>query len=379
MQSKITNRIAAQTGIPGLYAALAEELPLSDLQSLLLSVYRDRSRAVTEPEIMARAARSALVAPSSVDARLINVFDRVAFATAADFDALELSPASPLATNSALGGVDQNNILTTIRNVEVLGDSTPALALECARRRKDVAQRYSAPPTRLASSHRCVRLQPVDFPGFTPHFRLFALVSAGRDQGSSAFEIQHLSEHFRFYLNLFRGLNSEGFSFTSTVVEISDLTMTEPLLTAAGSSRDEVRQLVRGHLPGSSERFLAERNIVLPANVIDPMTELAGLAKQHRLEPQLARLALLKERVFDVLRAEYPEAEFRFNLARLEGLGYYTGLCLHIAPMAPDGVRYPAADGGFTDWTARLLQDNKERLLTSGIGTEFICKRYRTR
>jgi len=34
------------------------------------------------------------------------------------------------------------------------------------------------------------------------------------------------------------------------------------------------------------------------------------------------------------------------------------------------------ADGGFTDWTARLLQDKKERLMTSGIGTEFVCRRY---
>jgi hypothetical protein len=53
-------------------------------------------------------------------------------------------------------------------------------------------------------------------------------------------------------------------------------------------------------------------------------------------------------------------------------------LCLRISPLAPDGVRYPVADGGFTDWTARLLQNRKERLLTSGIGTEFVCFRYKT-
>lgn len=230
---------------------------------------------------------------------------------------------------------------------------------------------------RLSSSHRVVRLQPFDFPGFTPHFRLFGLVSAGRDSGSSSFELQHAGEHIRFYLELFRALNLGGFSLTKPLVEISDLTMTEVLLRAAGISRQQVRASVRAHIPGGSERFLAEHALALPADVVDPAVELKQLALRHRLENSLARLDLIKQRIIDPLRAEYPDSRFRFNLARLEGLGYYTGLCLRVAPVAPDGIRYPIADGGFTDWTARLLSDRKERLLTSGIGSEFVCRRYR--
>jgi hypothetical protein len=256
----------------------------------------------------------------------------------------------------------------------VLGDSTPALALECARRRRNPARRVSDPPVRLCASHRMVRLQPVDFPGYTAHFRLFALASAGRDTGSNTFEIQHLGEHIRFYLRLFRALNADGFRFTSPLVEISDLTIVEALLAAEGCSRDQVRKAVRAHIPGSSERFLAERGITLPSEVGDPAVELHNLS-QHRAG--VARLALLKQRLLDVLRTEFPEAICRFNLARLEGLGYYTGLCLRISPQAPDGARYPIVDGGFNNWTARLLEDNKERLLTTGIGSEFACRRYR--
>jgi hypothetical protein len=84
----------------------------------------------------------------------------------------------------------------------------------------------------------------------------------------------------------------------------------------------------------------------------------------------------VKADIIDVLQREFPEAQFRFNLARLEGLGYYGGLCLRISLLAPDGNRYPIIDGGFTDWTARLLQDRKERLLATGIGSEFVCLRY---
>ena len=204
---------------------------------------------------------------------------------------------------------------------------------------------------RLAASHRVIRMQPFDVPGFTPHFRLFALVSAGRDTGSHEFETRHLAGHIRFYLRLCRAL-----AMKRPLVEISDLRVTAGLLEARGVRGDDVRQAVRAHRSGSSQKFLESRGIELPDS--DP------------------RLDTIAARVFEPLRDEFPEADFAVNLSRLEGLGYYTGLCLRVSPEAPDGVRYPVADGGFTDWTARLLADRKELLMTSGIGSEFVCRRY---
>ncbi len=371
MPSKITRRIASETGIPRLYSVLAEELAPSDLQSLLLEVYRARAKSANEPDILDRSGRNPLFSPSPADARTLNRFDRIAFETAVEFDAVDLSPATPLGTSYSLGGIDQNNVLSTIRNAEVLGDSTTAMAMECARRRKHLSSRTGR--IRLCASHRVVRLQPFKVPGFTPHFRLFALVSAGRDTGSSAFEIQQLKEHLEFYLKLFRALNSEGFSLAKPLVEISDLTISEHLLNAAGISRHDVQESVRAHIPGGSARLLQERGVTLPSDIIDP----GKLALHPDLEIQQHRLTLVRQQVFDPLNAEYPEAKFCFNFARLEGLGYYTGLCLRVSPIAPDGQPHSVVDGGFTNWTARLLQDRKERLLTSGIGAEFICRACR--
>jgi hypothetical protein len=110
--------------------------------------------------------------------------------------------------------------------------------------------------------------------------------------------------------------------------------------------------------------------------VEDPGSELAEVAARHKLGSCVQRLALLKTHLTETLR-DFPEAQLRFNFARLEGLAYYAGPCLRISPATADGQRYPIVDGGFTNWTARLLQDRKERLLTSGIGTEFACFRYR--
>jgi len=365
--SKVLSRIAGETGIARVDSILADDLSPSDLQSLLLHAFQARAAKLRESDLVKAASRP-LLGPSKIDARVLNRFEQVAFAAAVGFDAIELSPVCPLGLSRVLGEIDQNNVLTTIRNAEVLGDPTPALALECVRRRRDPEQR-GAGVVRLCASQRVIRLQPFDFPGYTPHFRLFALVSAGRDTGSEAFELEQLGEHIRFYLELCRGLNKSGFSLESPLVEIADAGVIRGLLEQAGVAAEDLRAAVRAHKPGESERFLEARGVRLPENVDDPASEL-GLDPRHRL-------SRLHAEVFGPLRASYPEAQFRINLARLEGLGYYRGLCLRISPVAPDGNRYPVIDGGFTDWTARMLQDRKERLLTSGIGSEFACTRYR--
>ena len=350
--SPILARIAAQIGIPDLYDRLARLSP-SDLNSLLLELFR--ARATSPAELIRRA--TTLSAPCVVDARILHDFDRAAFETAAEFTALDLSPVDPIGLPRTLGGIDQNNVLSALRGVEVSGDPTSALALEAAHRRK-----RGESAVNLCASQRVVRLQPFDVPGFSPHFRLFGLVTAARDLGSFSFETDALNRHVRFYLNLFRTLNDRGFGFVSPIVEFSDTRLIRALLEAQGISWEEVRNHAHAHQPGAAERFLAKRGIELPTSTSDP--------KSHDL-------ALIDTRLLPQLRREYPEAEFRFNLARLEGAGYYSGICLRISPQAPDGNRYPIVDGGMTDWTARLLQNRKERFLATGIGSQFACLRYR--
>src|SRR5262245_1060185 len=147
MPSKITSRILAETGIPRLFSVLAEEISPGDLQSLLLSVYQGRVRTMHESEVFRRSEQSTLMTPSSIEARLLNGFDRIAFAAAEGFEGVDLSPVGPLGTHFVLGAIDQNNVLSTIRNAELLGDPTPAMALECVAR-----VLLTAFPIRLCSS-----------------------------------------------------------------------------------------------------------------------------------------------------------------------------------------------------------------------------------
>jgi hypothetical protein len=74
------------------------------------------------------------------------------------------------------------------------------------------------------------------------------------------------------------------------------------------------------------------------------------------------RMRVLDPR-FAVLAAELP-------YETVEGSsGYYTGLTYKV--YVDGGVE--VADGGFVDWTRRLLGNNKERLLISGVGIDRVA------
>lgn len=51
------------------------------------------------------------------------------------------------------------------------------------------------------------------------------------------------------------------------------------------------------------------------------------------------------------------------------GRGYYRDLCFKVI-VCPGPDEVEIGDGGFTDWTAQLLGNRKERLLTSGLGLD---------
>jgi hypothetical protein len=213
-RSAIVERICRDADIPELADVLADRLPGTDLQSLLLEVFRARSPRRSAVELLAQRGRDATVAPAPVDARRVHEVERLALRAADRFDAVALAPVSPLGLNTVLGGIDQNNALATVRGTEALADPTTALSLEAALRRRD-GQRV----VRLCSVDRVLRLQP--FPGeFTPHFGLFSLVTAGRSRAGHEFELEALREHVAIYLRLLAALAEQSYRTGSTVVEV---------------------------------------------------------------------------------------------------------------------------------------------------------------
>jgi hypothetical protein len=344
---------------------LVAELPGSELASLLLHVMRERSRAVSWADALRLLERTSLVRTATIDARAMLEMDGRVFAAAEGFDAVELSPVVPFGV-SALTGIDQNSVLSATRGAEVVADPTTALALECSRRRK---QEGRSRPVRLVTSHRLIRMQPLDDPGFTRHFRLASLVTAGRDVGDERFEREALADHLGVWLRVVASLRAAGWDIPGVRVEVSDTRVMRALLTAGGVSLSSLR----GHKnPMKRDQEIQGRGLELPGLVTEPLKVLGG--ELRRLGERMERI---RTTVLEPLLQRFAGVEACFDFARLHAVNYYEGPTFHVVLRRPDGQEMNVGDGGFTTWTQSLLNDRKERLLTSALGTELLCRVFR--
>jgi hypothetical protein len=172
------------------------DLPATDLQTLLLSVARQRASRVRPAQLLRRWREDRFVRPAACDPTVLAAVEaRLWQLLPAEVDGVELSPLVPIGTCSALGPVNQNRVVTTMRSAEVLSDSTNALAIEAADRR---LRQPRAATVHLAAGHRLLRAQQFG-PGASAHFRMFSLVSSTRDTGSGIAQARLLTLHLAYW------------------------------------------------------------------------------------------------------------------------------------------------------------------------------------
>ncbi|MDJ1482926.1 hypothetical protein QNI16_20660 [Cytophagaceae bacterium YF14B1] len=83
-------------------------------------------------------------------------------------------------------------------------------------------------------------------------------------------------------------------------------------------------------------------------------------------------LSLLQERIAKVLEELNTSVPVEWLKPDTEN-AYYQGIQFKIMVVTNDQT-WEVADGGFVDWSQKLLQNKKERMLISGLGTELLYK-----
>src|SRR5438445_5008922 len=315
-RSLIIERIEREARVPDLADILTNRLAPTDLQSLLLEVYGRRAKK-REPKLLVEDhVSNRFTRPSVSSPRRLLEWDRIAFSRLPKvFQPIELSPVCPLGTVSALSPISQDWTVSTIRNTEVVADSTNVLAIECAVRRREQRNFSSgkAASVHLAASHRLLRGQKFGVgPGTRQHFRAFALCSAGRDPGNLRFETDTVDLHIGFYLAALKEFLGTR---TPLRVAVSDI--------------------------GSN----AARPVVLSG-------------------------------VVEKLQSAYKKVKIGIDQDRKQERGYYGELCFKIYATDPTGKERELVDGGDVNWTQKLLNNAKERLIISGCGSERLCELF---
>lgn len=217
MDNRIINRILNSVGDTTLLERL-RQLPPTELQSLLLEIFRQAASDVSPQQLMKSYEANRFVVPSAVDPITFYKMELEMLELAKEntFEPQELSPLAPLGNCSAIGLADQNKIVSATRGTEVVADATNLMALECALRRK--RSKFGNDIVNLCSIHRHVRAQAIPkVKGFTPHFKIFTAITAGRDTGSLSFEKMALLKHLSFYKKYF--VNSLKFVSTKIIIK----------------------------------------------------------------------------------------------------------------------------------------------------------------
>src|SRR3989442_2842839 len=303
-RTRIIERIEKDSGVPNLANILSDRLAPTDLQSLLLEVYGRRAKRRNPKVLLEDHASNRFNRLSASDPIRLIEWDRIAFSQLPkDFQPVELSPVCPLGTVSALSPISQDWIVSTIRNTEVVADSTNVLAIECAVRRREQKNFSSgqAASIHLAASHRLLRGQKISLgPSVRQHFRLFSLCSAGRDHGNLRFETETVHLHVGFFITALK-------------------------------------------------KFLGSK---IPRSIVQ-----SGFV--------------------DKLQSSHKAVKVGFDQDRKQGRGYYAELCFKIFVTYPSGKEQELVDGGDVNWTQKLLNNAKERLVISGCGSERLCELFR--
>jgi len=360
---EIIERIEQKITIKDLVAARVQP---ADAQLLLSAMYANLTERRTPSELLKRYQDSSFVVRSPIPQSKMIKIDERCFACLPDkFEDIEFSTVAPLGLNCVLSNLSQNVVMSCVRGVEIVADPTTTMALECASRRKKERKQE----VHLSTSMRCLRLQPFEKDtGFTSHFRVFALGSSGRNTKETLGSF--LFTHISTALEAINQMSQLVGNPVNNTVCISDISLAEHLIGKIGN-----RETVARHTQDPAFNLFDSASIDCPCVVSSVDTpEISTLWKDNFRAARA--LQQFEKTLLPRLKERHPHVEFAFDLARVAGIGYYNGLCYKIQCTDGSGQTIPIADGGSSNWVAKLLSDNKELYFSTGIGTELFYKAF---
>jgi len=348
-------------------------LSAKDFQSLLLYVFERRARDWTVTELFKQYSNSRLTGAAAISQKELINFDKVALDLLdKDFKTIEFSPITAFGVNSILASTNQKNVMSTVKNFEVIADPVTTLALESARLR-DRANKTQI--INLATSQRCVRLQNFDnIPGFLPHFRVLALSSAGYHETVHELEIGFICKHLTYYLNLIKLLKPElNLNIKKISILLSDMGLTEYLIY-----KYKVDRIGLGRLTQDKNFNLIDFLKIDSPRYIFTLKDLEPtIIKNSDTDIYILRLKKAYQTIKESLVMHRRSTEFGVDLGRIAGMGYYDNFCIRVNAENDQGQTFPIIDGGATTWLKKLLSCKKERFFLSGIGSELLCNNFK--
>jgi hypothetical protein len=173
-------KIIAKSALPDLLETLIAKLSLGDLTTLLLEVYRQKAAKLRPADLLNSLPQNRFVQPTDLDPIVLRQAELTAFELAkqAGFKCVELGPVTPFGSSSVYGKINQNNVLTGLRNCEVIADPSNLLCLLMS---AQIDKDFDAQMDWFCS-HRTLRTAFFEGAGRYAHFQMLAACSILKSQ-----------------------------------------------------------------------------------------------------------------------------------------------------------------------------------------------------
>lgn len=338
--------------------------------STIIDIFNQRSKNITPSNLLNNYQKKhSLFEPSKIDPRIYNEISNIFFDTVGnDFECIELSPINPFGLNSTLTATNQNNVLSAVRNSEMVSDSSISMALECAYRIKILKMNN----INLASSTRILRTQNYGTgkkTHWSQHFRACSLISSFRNSGNNMFEslILQLDNWLDVIENLTENLNIKQINLNlcfipliKEILEFYKIDLNNVLSNTVNPNYD-IFQIY---------------NISLPNVISDNSNNNLLTNEENYLISIRNTFNMLNNNIIKPLKIKHKNITFNLQLNRKSGLTYYDNICYEIEVVFKDNKTLVLVDGGINDWIGKILSDAKEKCITSGMGLEYLGKVY---
>lgn len=312
MTSDIVSSILRRINQPDLLSILADDLAGNELNSILLEVFNRRASAITPPALLNQYQENRFVKPGDLPVVELKRMELevLELFQKHSFQPVELSPVSMLGSCSVIGPVDQKKVLSALRGTEVLADSTNALALHAS----DLIQKNERSGTPNPLPMRLCNIQR--------QLRTQANLSTG------------FTPHFRIGCLVTCGKDAGGLDFE--------------------------QKSLHEHIQVMTDLFLHYYKV--------DEINFKLLRRTGQESPEIMAGAIR-----DFLLARNPDLNVTFVEKPLIDTDYYKGLQYKVN-IVVKGNSYEIADGGFVDWTQQLLQNKKQRMLSTGFGFDLMYR-----
>jgi hypothetical protein len=312
MSSVIVKKILDRSGEKDLVRLLSDELSGTELNSLLLEVFHQRVSKQSPAQLLKQYQLNRFVKPADLPMLELKQIeiDLLRIFQKCLFETIELSPVAALGTCSIVAPANQKKVLSALRGTEVLADATNAIALHISDLKK---QKLWVPKTAVEK------------------LRLGTIQRHVRTQSVS---VKGFTPHFKIGCLVTSGMDTGNYGFEKEAL---------------------------------AEHFVAMKKIFSEFYKVD---QLGFRLVCRGGYPDSIKLAI---EVKKFIQQHHPDTDINVIETSEKEIGYYKGIQYKVDITWKDKT-FEIADGGFVDWTQKLLQNKKERLLITGFGFELMYR-----